>query len=242
MNPYLYASFASSVTAYPFDLIKNHRQLNQHRTPKTWAIHTRALLSSMTRNSVFVTTKLWTYDQLERLSPSTSFANKVLYGVVAGVTGATVGTPFDLVMVRMQTMSNPTTLTNMCKEIYQKDGVFGFWNGCEHMMKRAAIVTACQLPVYHQTAQILEPYQMTPHGLVLVSATTAAMVTAIVSNPSDVCKTRQMRNQSPNTIWSVAKQEGLRGLSAGLPFSIMRQVPVNITRLMVLELCKKIDK
>lgn len=235
---YLTASVLSSIVAYPFDLMKTRRQVNlpNANVYRGASAHVVGVAASSLRNSVFVSSKLYTYDALCKLSPPTSFQERVSYGMIGGLIGATVGTPFDRAMVIAQT-TNGENWFHKVRAIHKKEGVIGFWKGYTPNAMRAIVVTGAQLGIYKQSMALLDQNTDWSHYTKVVgSSVWAGIVTAVVSNPIDVCKSRRMSSICPDSLFEIIRQEGVVALFRGVRYSVMRQIPVNLTRFMVLEL------
>jgi dicarboxylate transporter 10 len=235
---YLTAAVLSSMVAYPFDIMKTRRQVNLPNAVFRQGVyaHLGGIATSCMRNSVFVSSKLYAYDTMCVLRPPKSFADRVCYGMLGGVVGATVGTPFDRFMVVTQTMRREENWFEKVSGIYKKDGGMGFWKGYLPNASRAILVTGSQLSVYNQSMVFLEKELDCAHAeRVAISSVCAGVITAIISNPIDVCKTRRMTSTLPDTLSGILREEGPKSLFRGLRYSVMRQIPVNLTRFMALE-------
>lgn len=238
MAAYVGASILSSVVGYPFDVLKTRTQLSAKGVVNnSIGTHFNGLVCSAMRNSAFIGSKLYTYDFLcERRAPE-HFADRVAYGTVSGIVGATVGTPFDVVMVHLQSASKKTDLRKTILDIYKRSGVLGLWKGYVPTVHRAMVVTGCQLGVYNQVLHSMRENTDCSHTTnMTLSCVSAGVMAAVFSNPFDVCKTRRMKSETPNTIRTVLAKESFVGLFKGLVPSMMRQVPVNMARFMVLDL------
>jgi hypothetical protein len=235
---YLTAAILSSIVAYPFDLMKTRRQANLPKAVfhQSGYAHLGSIATSCIRNSVFVSSKLHAYDTMCALRAPKSFSDRVCYGMLGGVVGATVGTPFDRLMVVTQTMSRGENWFEKVSGIYKNEGWIGFWKGYLPNTGRAIVVTGSQLGVYNQSMEFLEKESDCAHAeRVGISSVCAGVITAVISNPIDVCKTRRMTNTLPDTLFGILCEEGPKSLFRGLRYSVMRQIPVNFTRFMALE-------
>ena len=238
LGGYLSAAVLSSVVAYPFDVMKTRRQVNLPNAVfhEGMYTHLRGIGTSCVRNSVFVSSKLYAYDTMCHLHPPKTFVDRVCYGMLGGVVGATVGTPFDRIMVLTQTMVHRENWFGKVSKIYTNEGVIGFWKGYLPNTSRAIVVTGSQLSVYNQSMVFLEKELDGPHtAKVAISSVCAGVITATISNPIDVCKSRRMTSTLPDTLCGIMHEEGPKTLFRGLQYSLMRQIPVNLTRFMVLE-------
>jgi hypothetical protein len=201
----------------------------------------RGLRASVFRNGAFVTTKMYTYDLLKKEYKPNTFGAKVMCGMGAGSVSSIVGTPFDLVMVRMQNNSikYPTMITTLQKTV-KEDGFLGFFNGLSYTMIRAIIVTACQFAIYDQIKEELNKTYDNTTGIFVTSSVTSSIITGILSNPIDICKTRTMNNHVNGQLHTIIKKESVTALWKGLNANIGRQIPLNLIRFSFLEFFKKL--
>lgn len=233
------SSITSSLITHPIDVIKVRFQNNIREDNNIFKLIKntnrsflyKGISASILRNGTFVSTKMYAYNYLKKEYNPRNFGTKFLCGCTAGAIGATVGTPFDTVMVNMQ--SNPKINTNILTTVhrlYDTNGIRGFWKGYNYTLSRGIVVTACQFSVFEQLKQELIEQNMNETTRFLLSSVTSSVITSLVSNPVDLCKTRKMNDIYPNTIVTIYKKEGLLNLWKGLIPNIMRQIPMNIIR------------
>lgn len=249
--PPLFASLTSCLITHPIDVIKVRRQINMNNIGlfrmTTDIIKNEGLSklykginASVLRNGIFVSSKFIAYDIFKNIIKPDSFEKKVICGMAAGATGAIIGTPFDLVMVRLQSDKYKyNSIPNAFKEIYMKEGIKSYWKGCDLTIKRAIIVTACQFAVYDQMKENLNKHIDEGMGLYILSSICSSIIASIASNPIDMCKTRRMNNLVNDNIKDIIRKEGVLSLWKGLEATMCRQIPLNIVRFTTLELIRK---
>lgn len=244
-----FSSITSSIITHPIDVIKVRVQNNIGQEKRIFSIIKntnrsflyKGIYASILRNGTFVSTKMYAYNYLKEEYDPQFFGTKFICGCAAGTIGATVGTPFDIVMVNMQ--SNPKINTNILTtihRIYYTNGIYGFWKGYNYTLSRAIVVTSCQFSVFEQLKQELKQYSINETNRFLVSSIVSSIITSIVSNPIDLCKTRKMNDIYPNTLMNIYQTEGILNLWKGILPNIMRQIPMNIIRFGCFEMFSKI--
>lgn len=250
MGACMLTSITSSIITYPIDVVKVRLQTNTQPTNNIFQIifknrgtHTlyKGVCASVLRNGVFVTSKMYTYNSLKTYIEPNTFLQKSSIGMVSGLIGSVIGTPFDMIMVRIQ--NNPREYPNMhytAKHVIANEGVRGLYKGVRYTTIRAMVVTACQFGVYDQMNEELKTH--TPLGdseRFVLSAISSAVVTSVVSNPVDLCKSRVMNSMQNTSIVSIIKREGLRAMWKGCSASMARQIPLNLTRFGLLDIFKR---
>lgn len=126
--------------------------------------------------------------------------------MLAGACGAAVGSPADLILVRMQAdgrlpvekrVYNYTSVFNGLARVVKNESVLDLWRGSGPTVIRAMLVTASQLSVYDvlKTAVVGGGYLKDGTPAHLACSFVAGFVAAVATNPVDVVKTRLM-NQS----------------------------------------------
>jgi solute carrier family 25 oxoglutarate transporter 11 len=204
-----------------------------------------------------------TQEVLQEEEKPLSFSELIVCGLFAGMGGAVVGNPFDLAMVRMQAdgqllAKNQRNYNNgfdAVVRITREEGVATLWRGCEATIARGSIITASQFAVYDQSKYELLRRGLLEEGLCLsvVASIISSTASGICANPFDVAKSRLFQMQrSENGKWPykgmldciyyTGKQEGVSALWRGLGASIIRQLPLNATRFLVMEEMTKILK
>lgn len=246
------SSISSSIITYPIDVIKVRLQTNTKTTKSLFRIVFqnrgidtlyKGVCASMLRNGVFVTSKMYTYNTLKMYVEPNSFSQKSGIGMASGLVGSVVGTPFDMIMVRIQ--NNPREYPNIQQTVYkvvQREGVRGMYKGIYHTTARAMVVTACQFGVYDQMREELERRapSTNPTERFVISSVASSVVTSVVSNPIDLCKSRVMNSMRNTSVANIVKQEGVLAMWKGCSASIARQIPLNITRFGTLEVFKRL--
>ena len=218
--------------------------------------------SQLLRASTYYTIKIGCYDVFKRkiygedasvFSSRTNvlpLTSKLICGSLAGLTGATLSTPADVIMVRMLSdrakpaaaRQNYPNAFRMLLTLPHHELFKGFLPN----VLRATIVTASQLVTYDQVKQLLianTPLQDTI-GTHFVAASMAGVVTGLVSNPLDVMKTRAMMGKTGSgkslSILDIAKTEGVVGFYKGCATTIGRQCTYTLGTFLVMEQLKKI--
>ncbi|XP_036283303.1 mitochondrial 2-oxoglutarate/malate carrier protein-like [Pipistrellus kuhlii] len=217
------AGMGATVFVQPLDLVKNRMQLSgqgaKTREYKT-SFHALAsilraegglrgvytgLSAGLLRQATYTTTRLGIYTVLsERLTGADGtppgFLLKVVLGMAAGATGAFVGTPADVALIRMTAdgrlpanqRRGYTNVFNALNRIAREEGVPALWRGCIPTMARAVVVNAAQLASYFQCKQFLldSGYFTDNISLHFCASMASSLVTTAASMPVDIVKTR----------------------------------------------------
>ena len=82
--------------------------------------------------------------------PDASGARRFLAGTIAGALAASVGTPVDLLKVRMMAYEGLEArgIGSFAKEIYATSGAKGFYKGLHVMLVRGMLSNAVNMAVY----------------------------------------------------------------------------------------------
>lgn len=158
----------------------------------------RQLTYSMTRFAIYETVK----KELTRDGRNMPFYEKVGLAAFAGAAGGFVGTPADLINVRMQ---NDVKLAKAERRNYKHaiDGLYKVirfegplkaFSGATMASTRAVLVTVGQLACYDQLKNLLLKSGFFGDNLYLhlTSSTLAGMIATLLTQPLDVMKTRMM--------------------------------------------------
>ena len=220
----------------------------------------QGISGNVLRQTFLIGTRLGTYDAISNAFRDEQgrlpFHGKVACGLLAGALGALVGSPADLVMVRMQADGRlPPELRRNYKhafdalyQVARSEGVPALWRGVIPTMNRAMIVTASQMAFYEQSKQAIIDSGALRDGVLAhgAAALCAGAAAAVASNPFDVAKTR-MQNMKPGPDGSLpfrgtfhcmaatVQSEGFLALYKGIVATWARQAPLNMVRFVALE-------
>ncbi|KAK7078400.1 hypothetical protein SK128_011747 [Halocaridina rubra] len=226
------ASCGAACCTHPLDLLKVHLQTQQVNTMGggQMAVHivrTQGLLAlynglsaSLLRQITYSTTRFAIYEVAKQhLGSSTGeplpFYKRVLLAGFAGACGGFVGTPGDMVNVRMQNdIKLPVNERRNYKHaldglvrVIKEEGVSRLFRGASTATFRAVLMTIGQLSFYDQIKSLLlgTPYfsdNLTCH---FTSSLAAGAIATTMTQPVDVIKTRAM-NASPGefrNLWHI---------------------------------------
>ncbi|XP_045067833.1 mitochondrial 2-oxoglutarate/malate carrier protein [Coregonus clupeaformis] len=216
------AGMGATVFVQPLDLVKNRMQLSgqggKAREYKT-SFHALAsilkneglggiytgLSAGLLRQATYTTTRLGIYTVLfEKMTgpdgTPPNFLMKALIGMTAGATGAFVGTPAEVALIRMTAdgrlpadqKRGYSNVFNALARITKEEGVTTLWRGCIPTMARAVVVNAAQLASYSQSKQALIETGYFVDGIFLhfCASMISGLVTTAASMPVDIVKTR----------------------------------------------------
>ncbi|XP_078035242.1 mitochondrial 2-oxoglutarate/malate carrier protein [Augochlora pura] len=192
----------------------------------------RQLTYGMTRLGIYTTL----YDVCQQYVGRLNFATMIGIGMVSGVAASFVGTPTDLVLVRMiaDMQLPPEKRWNYRNgfsgliDIGRKNGVRALWRGAVPTMIRGAVVNGTQLGTYSEAKLMLldTGYFEESVPLHFCSAMISGLLTCTASLPMDVSKTRIQNWISPPKppnlfamMIGIVQKEGLFALWRGfLPY------------------------
>eukprot|EP00871_Galdieria_phlegrea_P002714 jgi/Galph1/3443/GphlegSOOS_G2072.1 len=216
------SGICATLIIQPFDLLKTRLQLSgeggrpvDHRGFSSAVVTIvrnegflglyQGLSAALLRQVTYTTTRLGVFgvvkDKLTNSSKdSPGFHLKVIAGLVAGASGALVGTPADVVLVRMTADGRlPVHLQRGYRHVFdalvrvvREEGVTTLWRGSVPTIGRAMALNASQLATYDQAKEMLIHAEILRDGIIAhISASTISGFTAsVVSLPFDVAKTR----------------------------------------------------
>ena len=215
------AGMLATTIVQPLDLVKTRMQLSgvgggvkEHRTAMHALISImrkegplalyNGLSAGLLRQASYTTTRLGIYtsllDSYKGADGNVSFAQKVAFGMFAGGTGAFIGTPAELALIRMTSDGRlPKAEQRGYKNVFdalfrviREEGVQTLWRGCMPTIVRAIFVNAAQLATYSQAKQFLlsTSYFSDNIGCHLTASMISGLATTWASLPPDIVKTR----------------------------------------------------
>lgn len=225
------------------------------------------LSAGLLRQATYTTTRLGVYTYLfERFSnPDGSppgFFMKAALGMSAGATGAFVGTPAEVALIRMTSDGNlPKEQRRNYKSVFdalfrivKEEGLFALWRGAIPTIGRAMVVNAAQLASYSQAKQFILSTKYIEDGIFchFIASMFSGLVTTAASMPVDIAKTRiqnmKMVDGKPeykgasDVIIKVVKNEGIFALWKGFTPYYFRLGPHTVLTFIFLEQMNKAYK
>lgn len=180
--------------------------------------------------------------------------------MAAGGFGSFIGTPCDLVLVRMQADStlpeaerrNYKNVFDAFSRIVKEEGVTSLWNGAGPTILRACALNVAMLVTYDEAKERLTKKFGKGHDKAILFAASmlSACATSTASLPFDNIKTKlQKMKRLPdgtfpysgfvNCAMVTAQREGITGFWAGLPTYYFRVGPHAIITLLASEALRK---
>ncbi|CAL1298414.1 unnamed protein product [Larinioides sclopetarius] len=172
-----------------------------------------------------------------------AFYKKILIAAVAGAMGGLVGTPADMVNVRMQNdiklpreqRRNYKHAVDGLIQVYRKEGVRYLFSGATTATSRAILMTIGQISFYDQIKHLLQQTSYFKDNLIthFTASTIAGAIATTMTQPLDVLKTRTM-NAKPGeyrNLWhciTVTAKLGPLGFFKGYVPAFVRLAPHTI--------------
>jgi len=187
------------------------------------------------------------------------FFMKAALGTTAGATGAFVGTPAEVALIRMTSDGNlPVDQRRNYKSVFdaliritREEGLTALWRGAIPTMGRAMVVNAAQLASYSQAKQGILQTGYVQDGIFchFLASMFSGLVTTAASMPVDIAKTR-IQNQkyidgkpeykgAIDVVVKVAKSEGVTALWKGFAPYYFRLGPHTVLTFIFLEQMNK---
>lgn len=225
----------------------------------------RGLDSALMRQIIYTTARfgiffnLVDYVKYGQGGQNLTFAQKGGCSLIAGGLGSFIGTPADLILVRMQAdgslpaeqRRNYTSFFNAAKRIPAEEGVTSLWKGGVPTITRAMALNFAMFTTYEEAKEKLSALMPNQLNLAWFMASVMSGVAAsCLSLPFDNAKTK-LQSQKPlpdgslqyknifHALALTAKQGGVAGLWVGLPTYVFRICPHAMISLVAAEQLKK---
>ncbi|KZC07333.1 PREDICTED: mitochondrial dicarboxylate carrier [Dufourea novaeangliae] len=212
------SSAGAACVTHPLDLIKVHLQTQQEGKISVIRLTTsiiqkhgilalyNGLSASLLRQLTYSTVRFGAYEvgkqTFETPGHPLPFYQKLLLAACSGAVGGIVGTPGDVVNVRMQ---NDIKLSPELRRNYKhaldgvvhiisQEGVRNLFSGCSTATLRAVLMTIGQLSFYDQIKiMLLQSGYFIDNPLThVLSSVSAGAIATTLTQPLDVLKTRAM--------------------------------------------------
>jgi hypothetical protein len=179
---------------------------------------------------------------------------KIAAGALSGSVGQLLANPFDVVKVRLQADGRLAALGQAPRyagtwsalvRIPAEEGLGGFYKGLAPSVGRAAVINGCGIASYDATKGVVTQLTGRSQGLVpqVLASLVSGLVSALVSTPFDVIKTRMMNQPRERPLYSgpldcalkTARAEGITGLYKGFTPAYARLAPHRVVHFVTLE-------
>lgn len=268
------AGMGATCVVQPLDLVKNRMQImggeaggkkvtsigvigQLIKREGFTALYT-GLSAGLLRQASYTTVRMGVYTSMvERFSHDgkTTFVVQLSSGLLAGATGAFVGTPAEIALVRMtadgrlppELKRNYKNVFNALSRIVSEEGFRALWTGCTPTIGRSMVVNMCQLASYSQAKARLIASGYFKEGMPLhfSASMIAGLITTTASMPLDIAKTRLQNMKTVDgkpefkgtvdVLVRVVKGEGFLALWRGFAPYYARLGPHTVLTFIILE-------
>ncbi|EDX13083.1 mitochondrial dicarboxylate carrier [Drosophila simulans] len=255
------ASVGAAMVTHPLDLIKVTLQTQQGHLSVAQLIPKLAreqgvlvfyngLSASVLRQLTYSTARFGVYEAGKEYVNTDTFGGKVALAGASGLVGGIVGTPADMVNVRMQNdvklppqqRRNYNNAFDGLLRVYRQEGFKRLFSGATTATARGILMTIGQIAFYDQTKIYLlaTPYFQDNLVTHFTASLVAGTIATTLTQPLDVLKTRSM-NAKPgefNGLWDIVKHTaklGPLGFFKGYVPAFVRLGPHTIITFVFLE-------
>ncbi|XP_042360573.1 mitochondrial dicarboxylate carrier isoform X1 [Plectropomus leopardus] len=260
------SSSAAACLTHPLDLIKVHLQTQQEAKMRMVGMAVdvvrregylslysglsaslcRQMTYSLSRFAIYETVR----DEINRKKKGViPFYQKILLGAFGGFAGGFIGTPADLVNVRMQNdvklpvklRRNYAHVLDGLLRVWREEGIRKLFSGASLASSRGALVSVGQLSCYDQSKQlVLATGYLTDNILThFLASVFAGGCATILCQPIDVIKTRLMNSKLEYTgvlhCLTETARLGPKAFYKGLLPAAIRLVPHTVFTFIILE-------
>lgn len=210
----------------------------------------RGLLSAywyqMSMNGV----RFMTYDFLKKKTTNTigiKYIENAFCGGISGALGAFVGTPFNLIKTRIQSLKyNYTGTLHGMSQVVKYEGFNGLYRGVHAAMLRTGIGSSLQLSTYDLVKGILiDRFKLRSDSIVthFMTSLISGFITCVGMNPPDVINTRLYNQQNGSQMYKgiadcfakTIRKEGIMALYKGFWPLYIRTGPHTVLTFIFLE-------
>ena len=240
------AGFISQGLTWPMEYLKTKKQLpvySQSNVFKILSADIKAngilsvyrglspqLISSFPRAAVRFTVYENLKKNLEDEDGNLSNGKKFTCGLLAGgIEAATVMTPAEV--IKIQTINKNNTLPNTLKNVYQTNGILGFYKGILPTTIRQATTQGTSFLVYDKTKSLYDKINYLSPYSGLLAGMTGGTIAVLVNNPVDAIKTYKQSDRGNSSVLSISKEilqkHGFKGFYKGALLRISRVAPLH---------------
>lgn len=251
----------------PLEMLKVRRQLvaahetlpeaarSIHRVGGLYLLWTPGLQATWLRSFSVTGMRVGLYPTVRSIvggEGSTSFVGKAGAGMLTGALSATMANPIDMVRTRIHAQVGAPKLryesyaAAIRDIIYNEGGVAALWRGVGATVARQMLLSGGQLASYDQAKQTArESFGMRESPpLHMACAAFSGIIAQFVCMPADVIKTKLLSGEHGASVLACLRatlvEEGLLGLWRGFVPAVMRQSPVILVQMSLIEQIRRL--
>eukprot|EP01125_Pyxidicula_operculata_P009389 TRINITY_DN3091_c0_g1_i2.p1 TRINITY_DN3091_c0_g1~~TRINITY_DN3091_c0_g1_i2.p1 ORF type:complete len:299 (+),score=57.22 TRINITY_DN3091_c0_g1_i2:109-1005(+) len=162
----------------------------------------------------------------------------VVAGSIGGMVGLMVGSPFDVIKVRMQSQTNPNEklgIVSTVRQAWKHEGITAFYKGLLPPLLAEGVLNSVWFGTYASVCYWLNPDPNKQISLfqISIAGACAGFTGSFVLTPFDLVKVRAQinrgvgaqRKRPKQIVKEIYQEEGFRGFSRGFLGTISRDVP-----------------
>lgn len=260
------SSLTATAMIQPFDTLKSRMQVsNEAARPTGFVLTSKEMMASggvgafysglssaLLRQAFYGTIRVGLYRYLfqqeaDRNNGSVAYLKKVMFSVCSGAVGSFFGSPFDIVLVRMQVdgslpkqfQRNYTGVVDGLVRILREEGPLAYWKGYSINWVRSATLSSVMLSTNDEVKERVNSFRGIKKSDVLsnmIAAGISGIACSFCSLPLDNIKMKFQKMTPgpdgkmpytgiPNIITKTLKNEGLRGFWTGYSAFYLRVGP-----------------
>ncbi|CAD8157906.1 unnamed protein product [Paramecium pentaurelia] len=175
------------------------------------------------------------------------FLQDTFAGSIGGITFVLSAHPFDTIKVRMQMVSENTSILKTAYKIFKQEGPFAFYKGVVSPLLFSFPVSATLFACYEQYMRYFQvdrdSYQLMHWG---VGGAYAGFIQSFATSPSELFKivfqmqiSERKRNSVLRCIFEFVNKEGIAAVFKGVNSTIFRDIPQYATFFIAFESTKQ---
>jgi len=158
---------------------------------------------ALLRQCLYSSSSLVLYEPIRELvvpaDTEPNYLQRLIAGGSAGGISIAIFNWTEVVKTRLQSSHTRLRIRDVVIQVYNKDGLLGFWKGVKPNVVRTFLVNAAELGTYDQAKSMLIPYTGDNAFAHVGASSLSGVCSALVSTPSDVIKTRLMNSAGQKT-------------------------------------------
>lgn len=228
----------------------------------------RGIGPAIMRESTYTSLRLGLYGPIKKIfnvNSESNFIFKFMSGSLSGLIGSIAGNPFDVLKTKMIGSLNHKILStqsiqstesiqltqstkSLVKEIYQHDGLKGFYKGVSANIMRACVLNGTKMACYDQIKEEIIKLNIIKNNLLIqfMSAFSAGFFMSITVTPFDMVRTKLMNQPIDQKIYNgfidcvckITKQNGPMALYTGFIPIWARFAPTTTLQLVIFDQLK----
>ena len=217
------AAILAAGIVHPIDLVKTRVQVSTKTKTNFKTMYSiaskdgffslwKGVQAAWLREATYTSSRLGLYEPVKKMygcttEDNTTFLKKFMAGSTTGAIGSVAGNPFDVLKTRLVTANNNIGMFELGKNMYNVQGIAGFYRGIDSNIARAMVLNGTKMACYEQIKDVITSFGVWDKNSIVTqffAAMGAGFFMTVTVAPFDMVRTRLMNQPTDKKLYNNA--------------------------------------